>query len=226
MNAKAIASLLGLLVVVLAVTYGTSHRRRSSGTNSSDAQTGPPRDANAPTASPHSKQDETAFTRAWADSIHAQLPPFEQEVAMQIRARWRKDGCLDVVTLTNLPDGVVFELGGANGGGDDGPLAIPKGRFFATSQGQKMLHERVLCDTHVWSHRCRDYALVWMTVGSAATLARRSDAHPTAELLTRQAALLGAHGELLRGYKSYVSMATGVRERSASSGFQKIDPCE
>jgi hypothetical protein len=40
------------------------------------------------------------------------MPPFEEELYLRIVAQWSREGCVDVVTYTNLPDGTEVRLAG------------------------------------------------------------------------------------------------------------------
>ena len=167
-------------------------------------------------------ESEAGARQAWLTD----LQPFEREVSLQIDARWRKDKCLDVVTVTNLPSGVMFTIHGGMDGAAHGAISLPKGEISVVSDSEKMLHEKVLCDPDIGAYRCSKDALVHLKVGGPSWLAEQRSLEVTDPLLARQAERLGAHGERLRGPGTSTLTIGGSEERIAWSGFQKVQPCE
>ena len=79
-----------------------------------------------------------------------ELPPFREEVYLDVEAEWAEDGCIDVTTTTNLPQGTTFSIlslrhAHGKGGALRNDYTYVHKKLDVVSRTPRMKHEGVFC---------------------------------------------------------------------------------
>jgi hypothetical protein len=150
------------------------------------------------------------------------MPPFEEELYLRIVAQWSREGCVDVVTYTNLPDGTEVRVSGEARASQPYPGVSMTNLTHVDDQELVLIHGRRNEMSAVLCRLARP--LRQKTAGANGVLVR-VDVHWISQgRAQEQEQRIGKRGLLLKGPHSVVAQQEGQFRAHGESNTVILEP--